>query len=342
MLAHRISNGKGPRMTGKPLRVQVESAEDVAVVRFANPPHGTVSNGGAADLVAAIRPLLAAAETRAIILTGGQDGIFIRHADVRQIATSLERVGMGSVDPQAFATSAFAELGAMLDEGQVLISGGLRRERAARPGERDRVFNSLLLFGRGEPAKLIGSYDKIHLVPFGEYLPFQRVLEWIGLEQLSRLRGGFASASWPRRAISVPGLGNVVPLICYEAIFPAAIYAGNDRPRALLNVTNDGWFGDSIGPRQHFHQARVRAVEEGLPMIRAANNGISAVFDGLGRVRGRLEMNERGAFAVELPNAVYATPYSKYGDKIFFAMFAMLGLVAIVSWRRGKKSGPIA
>ena len=105
-------------MTGKPLRVQVESAEDVAVVRFANPPHGTVSNGGAADLVAAIRPLLAAAETRAIILTGGQDGIFIRHADVRQIATSLERVGMGSVDPQAFATSAFAELGAMLDAAE--------------------------------------------------------------------------------------------------------------------------------------------------------------------------------------------------------------------------------
>ena len=118
MLAHRISNGKGPRMTGKPLRVQVESAEDVAVVRFANPPHGTISNGGAADLVAAIRPLLAAAETRAIILTGGQDGIFIRHADVRQIATSLERVGMGSVDPQAFATSAFAELGAMLDAAE--------------------------------------------------------------------------------------------------------------------------------------------------------------------------------------------------------------------------------
>lgn len=235
---------------------------------------------------------------------------------------------------------ALQELGAMLDEGQVLISGGLRRERAARMGERDRVFNSLLLFRRGERAELIGAYDKIHLVPFGEYLPFQRALEWIGLEQLTRLRGGFASAPWPRKALSVPGLGLVVPLICYEAIFPAVIYAGAERPSALLNVTNDGWFGDTIGPRQHFHQARVRAVEEGLPMIRAANNGISAVIDGLGRVRGRLDMNERGAFAVELPGTSDATPYSKYGDKIFFAMFVVLALVAIRSLRRERKNEP--
>ncbi|HRK18573.1 MAG TPA: apolipoprotein N-acyltransferase [Hyphomicrobiaceae bacterium] len=237
---------------------------------------------------------------------------------------------------------ALQELGDLLDERQVLISGALRRERALRPGERDRVFNSLLAFGHGEPAQLIGSYDKIHLVPFGEYLPFQRALEWVGLEQLTRLRGGFASAPWPRPALSIHGLGLVVPLICYEAIFPAAIYAGSVRPRLLLNVTNDGWFGDTIGPRQHFHQARVRSVEEGLPMIRAANNGISAVTDGLGRVRARLGMNERGAFAVELPNESYATPYSKYGDKIFFAMFMVLSLVAIGSRRRSNGIGSLS
>lgn len=223
---------------------------------------------------------------------------------------------------------ALKEIGELLDDRQILISGALRRERAERPALRDRVFNSLLMFRRGEPARVLDTYDKIHLVPFGEYLPFQGALEWLGLEQLTRMRGGFASARWPRRALAIPDVGLAVPLICYEAIFPDAIFAGPVRPKLLVNVTNDGWFGDSIGPRQHFHQARVRAVETGLPMVRAANNGISAVFDAVGRTTGQLALNERGSITVRLPEAFSETPYSKYGDKIFFTLAVLLTAIA--------------
>src|SRR5262249_58837887 len=106
----------------------------------------------------------------------------------------------------------------------------------------------------------------------------------------------------------------VSPLICYEAIFPAAVVQGQDRPGLLINVTNDGWFGNTTGPRQHFHQARVRAVEEGLPLIRAANNGISAAVDGYGRVLARIDMNVRGAVDVPLPVALSPPLYARIGD----------------------------
>ena len=134
----------------------------------------------------------------------------------------------------------------------------------------------------------MASYDKTHLVPFGEYLPAQRVLEAIGLQQLSRMRGGFTSGPEPRPLLDVPGVGKLAPLICYEAIFPGRVVQTRERPRAFLNVTNDGWFGNTTGPRQHLHMARVRAVEEGIPVIRAANNGISAVIDAYGRITQHL------------------------------------------------------
>src|SRR5262249_51634949 len=155
-----------------------------------------------------------------------------------------------------------------------------------------------------EGGSLTASYDKIHLVPFGEYLPFQSVLEAIGLQQLTRMRGGFDTGITPRPLLRVPGLPPLEPLICYEAIFPGAIVQGAERPGLLINVTNDGWFGNTTGPRQHLHQARVRAVEEGLPLIRAANNGISAAVDGYGRVLALIDMNVRGAIDVPLPVAL--------------------------------------
>ena len=120
-----------------------------------------------------------------------------------------------------------------------------------------------------------GIYDKVHLVPFGEYLPFQRLLERLGLQHSPSSGGGFLSGD-RRRAVDVPGAPNMLPLICYEAIFPGEAVPPGERPGWLVNVTNDGWFGISSGPYQHFQQARVRAIEEGLPLVRAANNGISA------------------------------------------------------------------
>jgi apolipoprotein N-acyltransferase len=175
-------------------------------------------------------------------------------------------------------------------------------------------------------------YDKIHLVPFGEYLPLQRQLEAIGLEQLTRLRGGFDIGVVPRPLLRVPGLPPAAPLICYEAIFPREIVQGSERPALMLNLTNDGWFGNTTGPRQHLHQARVRAVEEGLPLMRAANNGISVGVDSYGRILARLGLDVRGVIDVALPTALAPPPYARLGDTIFLMLW-LIGTAVAVVWR---------
>lgn len=211
-------------------------------------------------------------------------------------------------------------IGEMLPEGVQLIAGALRAEPnppgALRPR---RIFNSILVFGRG--GELAAQYDKIHLVPFGEYLPFQPLLQAAGLEQLTRMRGGLDSGVRPRPLLRIGGLPPVTPLVCYEAIFPGAVVQTGERPGLLVNVTNDGWFGNTTGPRQHFHQARVRAVEEGVPLVRAANNGISAVFDAHGRVLGRLGLDVRGTIDTAVPAAIAPPPYARLGDGIFLCIW---------------------
>lgn len=223
---------------------------------------------------------------------------------------------------------ALAAIADLLPEGTVLIAGAIRVERTSgTPPRPPSLFNSLLVFGpRG---LLLSLYDKIHLVPFGEFLPLRGLLQAIGLRQLSA-RGGFASGPSPRPLLRIPGLPAVVPLICYEAVFPGAIVQGAERPAVILNVTNDGWFGDTTGPRQHFHQARVRAVEEGLPLIRAANNGVSAAFDGYGRILGQLDLNVRGVIDVPLPAALQPPAYARLGDAIFLGVW-LLG-AAVLGW----------
>ncbi|KAB2916277.1 MAG: apolipoprotein N-acyltransferase [Hyphomicrobiaceae bacterium] len=222
---------------------------------------------------------------------------------------------------------ALAAIGRLLPPGTFLLTGALRAEPAPPGAPRPRrVFNSLLVLGEG--GSLVTLYDKIHLVPFGEYLPFQRQLEAIGLQQLTRLRGGFDIGTNPRPLLHVPRLPAAGPLICYEAIFPRAIVQGSERPGLLVNLTNDGWFGNTIGPRQHFHQARVRAVEEGLPLMRVANNGISAAIDGYGRVLARLDLNARGVIDVGLPAALAAPVYARFGDA-FFLLLWLLGAAAL-------------
>jgi apolipoprotein N-acyltransferase len=225
-----------------------------------------------------------------------------------------------------------AAIGRLLSSGTYLITGALRAEPLPSGSPRARrIFNSLLVFGEG--GSLTTSYDKIHLVPFGEYLPFQSALEAIGLQQLTRMRGGFDVGIAPRPLLRVPGLPPLGPLICYEAIFPGAIVQGTERPGLLINVTNDGWFGNTTGPRQHLHQARVRAVEEGLPLIRAANNGISAAVDGYGRVLARIDMNVRGAIDVPLPVALATPPYGRVGDWNFLVLWAVTAAVFVVRTR---------
>jgi apolipoprotein N-acyltransferase len=223
-------------------------------------------------------------------------------------------------------------IGDMLPPGVLLIAGALRAEPAPPAAPRPRrIYNSIIVFGEG--GTLAALYDKIHLVPFGEYLPLQTALEAIGLQQLTRLRGGFDAGVKPRPLMRLAGLPAAAPLICYEVIFPRAIVQGGERPGVLLNVTNDGWFGNTTGPRQHFHQARVRAVEEGLPLLRAANNGISAAIDGHGRVLVSLGLDERGSLDTGLPRPLSPPPYARYGDSLFFAMWLIAG-AALLSYGR--------
>jgi apolipoprotein N-acyltransferase len=220
----------------------------------------------------------------------------------------------------------------LLQKGTHLAAGALRVE--APPGgsgrTRRRIFNSLMIFG--DEGRLAALYDKIHLVPFGEYLPFQAALEAIGLEQLTRVRGGFDAGTTPRPLLEASGL-RVLPLICYEVIFPSELVQGAERPALMLNVTNDGWFGQTTGPHQHLHQARVRAVEEGIPIVRAANNGISAVIDARGRILGSLGLDVRGTIDSVVPRALTPPPYARYGDWIFLCLFAGMGGALVLKRR---------
>jgi apolipoprotein N-acyltransferase len=228
---------------------------------------------------------------------------------------------------------ALQAIGAMLPDNVLLLTGALRRETGTgvEPAQRSRAFNSLMVFdGEG---LLRGTYDKTHLVPFGEYLPWQDTLEAIGLEQLTRMRGGFTDGVTPRPPLDVRGLPTVGPLICYEAIFPGVGRASSAPPGVLINVTNDGWFGNTTGPRQHFHQARVRAVEEGVPLVRAANNGISAVVDSVGRIVVMLGVNERSSIDSHLPRSHSRPLFAVVGDISFLAV-GLLFIVTLVAIRR--------
>ena len=220
---------------------------------------------------------------------------------------------------------ALAQIASLLQPGTVLITGAVR---AAPPTSSSRpadAYNSVYVIDRD--GSIDGIYDKVHLVPFGEYLPFQRLLEKIGLRQLTRMVGGFQAGD-RRRAMNVPGAPKMLPLICYEAIFPGSAVPNGERPGWLVNVTNDGWFGISSGPYQHFQQARMLAIAEGLPLVRAANTGISAVVDPLGRVVAHLPLGAEGVLDARLPRATAPTLYARFGDTPFVALL-IVGLLII-------------
>jgi apolipoprotein N-acyltransferase len=183
----------------------------------------------------------------------------------------------------------------------------------------DRPRNSLVaLLGPGPP---VATYDKWHLVPFGEYSP-----GWVPQSLRFVQGGGFVPGPGPRTML-VPGLPPLGPLICYEAIFPGQVVDAANRPEWLVNITNDAWFGDSSGPRQHLAAARLRAVEEGLPLVRAANTGITAAFDANGRELGRLGIGRSGTLVIALPGALAATPFARLG-LVIPAGLAVLAVLA--------------
>jgi apolipoprotein N-acyltransferase len=217
----------------------------------------------------------------------------------------------------------------MMPAGSVFITGAARanREKVSQGSSKDKlqIFNSL--FVMDHEARLLSFYDKVHLVPFGEYLPFQELLESIGLEQLARLRGGFAAGNGSRLTVA-PNIPEFVSLICYEIIFPGAIRARDSAAKWMLNVTNDAWFGDSVGPLQHFHHARIRAVEEGLPLVRVANNGITAIVGPHGRISSLLPRN--GALALDggLPRASLSTVFANWGAIVV----VLLMFLCLLAW----------
>lgn len=217
----------------------------------------------------------------------------------------------------------------MLAPGGVLLLGAVRGE--PDPSRSDaslaRFYNSLHVIG---PDGVIrATYDKAHLVPFGEYLPFQSLLEAIGLQQLTQTRGGYRSGPGPV-SLEVPGTPPVSPLICYEIIFPGAI-VGPQRPGWIVNVTNDAWFGGSAGPYQHLAQARLRAIEQGLAVARAANTGISAMIDPYGRLLATVSLGRTGHIDTRLPIALAPPVYARMGDWVFVVL---LGGVLLLVWPR--------
>lgn len=195
-------------------------------------------------------------------------------------------------------------------------------------GDLEQIWNSLVVIDhRGE---IRAHADKAHLVPLGEYVPMRKLFPFI-----SKLTPGsmdFSAAPGPA-TIEVPGAPSIGPSICYEIIFPHAVVDESNRPAWLVNITNDGWFGNSPGPYQHFSSARFRAVEEGIPLVRAANTGISGVIDAYGRVETHSNLGEIAVIDADLPAALPPTPFARFGPLIP-GLFVIAVLIPMVLRRR--------
>lgn len=254
---------------------------------------------------------------------GAKQRVMARYLSLSDRATGPQTSGMKDVTHLIWPESAFpfflprepeaiAQIADLLPDRAVLITGGVRpADTAPAPHGPIRAYNSVYVINHD--GTILSVYDKVHLVPFGEYLPFQAMLEKLGLMQLTKVPGGFLSGD-RLRTYSVPGAPLMLPLICYEIIFPGDVVPPGGRPGWMLNVTNDGWFGISTGPYQHLAQARVRAIEEGLPLVRAANTGISAIVDPLGRVVKSLPLGTEGVIDGPLPRPITPPFYAKTGD----------------------------
>ncbi|MGB7336285.1 MAG: apolipoprotein N-acyltransferase [Salaquimonas sp.] len=269
-----------------------------------------------------------------------EDGIVARYLDISK-SVPTDGLSLEDIDYLIWPESAFpfllterrdvlASIGEMLPEGTRLITGAMRAEPGAAGNAYGNVYNSVYLIeSNGEIAE---AADKTHLVPFGEYLPFQEMLEAIGLEQLTRLRGGFASGSG-RKLLAQNTDHPILPLICYEIIFPGEIRNPDrpkqDAPKWIVNLTNDGWFGFTPGPYQHLRQSIVRGVEEGLPIVRVANTGFSVVTDPVGRTLHSLGLGKQGVIDSQLPGSLNTTLYTEFRNAPFFALLILCLLVSL-------------
>jgi apolipoprotein N-acyltransferase len=210
-------------------------------------------------------------------------------------------------------------------DGVPVVIGAQRREDFL-------AYNSLAVIGPG--GRINALYDKHHLVPFGEYIPLGQLATLVGMRSFAAADGyGYSPGPGPQ-VIELPSIGTVLPLICYEAIFPQDVAGAPVRPDVLLQITNDAWFGEFSGPFQHLAQARMRAVEQNLPMIRVANTGVSAMIDAGGRIVAEIPLGETGWRDVPLPEGGAPTPYVRTGDWAILA--ALLALVAVLAASHGR------
>ena len=219
----------------------------------------------------------------------------------------------------------------VLPDEATLLTGVVRTEPL---GEGRRYFNSMAAIdGAG---RVLAVYDKAHLVPFGEYLPLYQLLEPLGITKLTGGSGGYTQGAGVR-TLAIPGTPSFGPLICYEVIFPGAVVESGKRPKWLVTMTDDSWFGPWTGPYQHLGIAKVRAAEEGLPIVRAANTGVSAVIDPYGRIIASFGLDQTGYLDAELPEEVAPTIYSYVGDAIFAVVVIGLTIVGLFFFRSAQK-----
>ncbi|WP_417480326.1 apolipoprotein N-acyltransferase [Maricaulis maris] len=223
-----------------------------------------------------------------------------------------------------------ARIGDTLTSGQTLLAGVNRR---ASDGQGLRYYNTLaaLRYEAGTP-RIAALYDKVRLTPFGEFTPLSGVMAMTGIPALRDLARYEFTAGPGATTLDIPGAPRVLPLICYEAIFPEFVRSPDERASWIYNLSNDAWFGPTAGPRQHFNQASYRSIESGLPMVRSAALGVSGVVDALGRPVVTLDPSGEGVRDVALPGELGRTPYSLWGDAPFLA-FCLLVLLGM-AWQR--------
>lgn len=221
------------------------------------------------------------------------------------------------------STAVHERIHSVLGRDDILLAGALKVNRTPLS-----YHNALMLWGGRKKGQHL--YSKSHLVPFGEYIPFQK---YIPIETISGF-SGFNRGSGVQ-TIELDGYPSLSPLICYEIIFPhQAVNKFQPRPDYILTVTNDAWYGDSPGPYQHFEQARFRAIEQGLPVIRAANTGVSGLIDPYGRVIKKTKLMQEGSITALLPiKTVQKTLYGMHGDRLFL-IFIALGLFIAIYFKQ--------
>ncbi|WP_019222213.1 apolipoprotein N-acyltransferase [Bartonella rattaustraliani] len=216
-------------------------------------------------------------------------------------------------------------IASLLKPKQWAIVGAIRT-RYDHLEAQTQYFNTIAVINN--KGHILNTSDKLHLVPFGEYLPYQNLLEKIGLHILADEIGGY-SAAQTRKTIIMPNGFSYLPLICYEVIFPNEMTFKGPPPQAIINVTNDAWFGVTPGPHQHLQQAQLRAIEMGIPLIRAANNGISAVIDSYGRIVVALQQNAVGIIDSQIPPSIPLIWSNKYRIFSTFILFTLMLLCRV-------------